>query len=277
MNVRRIPSAAPKRPASKTTLSRGEAWPDSEESDADWPRLVQSSRAKTNAAKSTSRASSRSRSSVVVPGLNDVVHGSTWATSSRPRVSACSSFCCCPDEPKKMRGFPMSGGNRRRRLRLGNRGHCSRHLLGLVFHRKIGLRHDADHSSVAIDNGDAPDLTFLHQPFAMIQGLALAAGDWIRADECLDGRALWIEPLGHHRATEIAVGDDADELAGCVVGHHGQRADIVFEQYARHVLRAVGREAANGGVRHGFSYDHRDTSYSSNGAFIRKSTVDRAL
>ena len=37
--------------------------------------VVQSSRANTNAAKSTSRVSSRSLSSVVIPGLNDVVHG----------------------------------------------------------------------------------------------------------------------------------------------------------------------------------------------------------
>src|SRR6185295_18436858 len=42
------------------------------------------------------------------PGLKDVVQGSTCATSSRPRVSACSSFACLPDEPRKMRGFPMA-------------------------------------------------------------------------------------------------------------------------------------------------------------------------
>ena len=58
-------------------------------------------------AKSTSCASSRSRSSVVVPGLKDVVQGSTRAMSSRPRVSACSSFCCFPEEPRKMRGLSM--------------------------------------------------------------------------------------------------------------------------------------------------------------------------
>jgi hypothetical protein len=41
----------------------------------------------------------------VVPGLKDVVQGSTCATSSRPRVSACSSFACFPDDPRKIRGF----------------------------------------------------------------------------------------------------------------------------------------------------------------------------
>ena len=71
--------------------------------------LVQSSRANTNAAKSTWCASSSRRSSVVVPGLKDVVQGSTRATSSRPRVRACSSFSCCPDDPRKMRGFSIAG------------------------------------------------------------------------------------------------------------------------------------------------------------------------
>ena len=71
------------------------------------PAAVQSSRANTNAAKSTSCASSKRRASVVVPGLRDVVQGSTCATSSRPRVSACTSFFCIPDEPRKMRGLSI--------------------------------------------------------------------------------------------------------------------------------------------------------------------------
>src|SRR3954471_17999311 len=106
MKVRCIPRMPPKRPASKTTLSRGEAWPDAVGAAAGW-LVVQSSGANTKAAKSTSCASSRSRSNVVVPGLNEVVQGSTCATSSRPRVSACSSFSCCPDEPRKMRGLSI--------------------------------------------------------------------------------------------------------------------------------------------------------------------------
>ena len=69
-----------------------------------WAVGRQSSRANTKAAKSTSRVGSRSRSRVVVPGLNDAVHGSTCAMSSSPRVSACSSFACFADEPRKMRG-----------------------------------------------------------------------------------------------------------------------------------------------------------------------------
>ncbi len=67
--------------------------------------LVQSSCAKTNAAKSTSRVSSTSRSSVETPGLKTVVHGSTSATSASPRVRACTSFACFPEEPRKIRGF----------------------------------------------------------------------------------------------------------------------------------------------------------------------------
>src|SRR6185312_6558214 len=104
MNVRRIPSAPPKRPASKTTLSRGDAWPDSAAS-----VVVQSSWANTNAAKSTSWESSTSRSSVCRPGLNVVVQGSTSATSASPRVIAWISLACLPDDPRKMRGLFMRG------------------------------------------------------------------------------------------------------------------------------------------------------------------------
>src|SRR6185312_3311783 len=107
MNVRRIPSAPPNRPASKTTLSRGEASPEARSGDA--PFVVQSSWAKTNAAKSTSRVSSTSRSRVETPGLNTVVHGSTLAMSWSPRVSAWSSFSCCPDDPRKMHGLFIRG------------------------------------------------------------------------------------------------------------------------------------------------------------------------
>ncbi len=77
------------------------------EGDAVGLTVVQSSWANTNAAKSTSRVSSTRRSSVVVPGLKDVVQGSTCATSSRPRVSAWSSLACLPDEPRKMRGLSI--------------------------------------------------------------------------------------------------------------------------------------------------------------------------
>src|SRR5215467_12360900 len=74
MNVRRMPSAPPNSPASNTTLSRGDTWPDWDAS-----VVVQSSWANTNAAKSTSRESSTSQSRVDSPGLNVVVHGSTSA------------------------------------------------------------------------------------------------------------------------------------------------------------------------------------------------------
>src|SRR5437870_9708395 len=64
MNVRRMPSAPPNSPASNTTLSRGDAWPD-----WDAAVVVQSSWANTNAAKSTSWQSSTSRSRVDRPGV----------------------------------------------------------------------------------------------------------------------------------------------------------------------------------------------------------------
>ena len=49
--------------------------------------------------------SSTSRSSVDTPGLKTAVHGSTSATSASPRVSACTSFACLPEEPRKMRAL----------------------------------------------------------------------------------------------------------------------------------------------------------------------------
>ncbi len=100
MNVRRMPSAPPNSPASNTTLSRGDAWPDSDAS-----VVVQSSWAKTNAAKSTSWESSTSRSRVDRPGLKVVIQGSTSAMSSSPRVIASSSSACMPDDPRKIRGL----------------------------------------------------------------------------------------------------------------------------------------------------------------------------
>ena len=36
-----------------------------------------------------------------------MVHGSTSATVASPPVSDLSSFCCLPDEPRKMRGLSM--------------------------------------------------------------------------------------------------------------------------------------------------------------------------
>src|SRR4051812_11633022 len=102
MNVRRMPSAPPNSPASNTTLSRGDAWPDGDASVA-----IQSSWANTKAAKSTSWESSTSRSRVERPGLNVVVQGSTSTTSASPRVIAWSSFACLPDDPRKMRGLFM--------------------------------------------------------------------------------------------------------------------------------------------------------------------------
>ena len=100
--MRRMPSAPPNSPASNTTLSRGDAWPDWDASVS-----VQSSWANTNAAKSTSWESSTSRSRVARPGLNVVVQGSTSATSPSPRVIAWSSLVCLPDDPRNMRGLFM--------------------------------------------------------------------------------------------------------------------------------------------------------------------------
>ena len=116
--MRRMPSAPPNSPASNTTLSRGDAWPDWDAS-----VVVQSSWANTNAAKSTSWESSTSRSRVDLPGLNVVVHGSTSATSASPFSIARSSLAYWPDEPRKMRGLFMRDSRRvtwRKRYALGH-------------------------------------------------------------------------------------------------------------------------------------------------------------
>src|SRR5687768_183967 len=140
MNVRRMPSAPPKSPASNTTLSRGDAWPDWEAS-----VVVQSSWANTNAAKSTSWESSTSRSSVDRPGLNVVVQGSTSATSSSPRVIAWSSLACLPDDPRKMRGLFMRGSP----LGQETRSAYSNDLrpTGLRSHKEEERRHDGEERS----------------------------------------------------------------------------------------------------------------------------------
>src|SRR6476620_4682576 len=129
MNVRRMPSAPPNNPASNTTLSRGAAWPDWDAS-----VVVQSSWAKTNAAKSTSWESSTSRSRVDLPGLNVVIQGSTSAISSSPRVIAWSSLACLPDEPRKMRGLFMRDGRLSRR-----RGQRTRLASGRCFGTCVAL------------------------------------------------------------------------------------------------------------------------------------------
>src|SRR5262245_14709519 len=114
----------------------------------------------------------------------------------------------------------ISGSDPSRRWRLGNFGHRLGYVFRLIFQRQVSLRHDADHSPIVIHDRYAPDLALLHQLLAIIQALALAARERISADELLNGRSLRIKSAGHHRTAEITVGNDPDELACLVVGHH---------------------------------------------------------
>src|SRR6476646_8806136 len=159
MNVRRIPSAPPNRPASNTTLSRGDACPDWDAS-----VVVQSSWANPKAAKSTSWESSTSRSRVDRPGLNVVVQGSTSATSSSPRVIAWSSLACLPDDPRKMRGLFMC-----HRPELVTRGlarrveerqirHRRRHTAAPGLNRPLDLDPVAGLAVPRVDRGQRDDL-----------------------------------------------------------------------------------------------------------------------
>src|SRR4051812_37626564 len=160
MNVRRMPSAAPKRPASKTTLSRGEAWPTPGDEDADGVTVVQSSWAKTKTAYSTSRESSTRRSSVLTPGLNEVVHGSTTATSSKPRASARSILSCLPDEPRNTRGLSIRSSARPRPVQDGRPPATDHEVveqspeLALDVHVSVGSR---DQGQVPVRREPCPD------------------------------------------------------------------------------------------------------------------------
>src|SRR5262249_6462260 len=126
-----------------------------------------------------------------------------------------------PDWNPILPGLIILGSRHRpHRLTTGNFGHRPGYVFRLIFQRQVSQRHDADHSPIFIHNGYAPDLVLLHQALAIIHVLALAAHSRIQADKFLDGSSLRIKSIGHHRATQISIGDDSDELARLVVGHH---------------------------------------------------------
>jgi hypothetical protein len=111
--------------------------------------------------------------------------------------------------------------------------------LGLIVQCQISLRHNADHATVAINDWDATDLMVLHQPFTTLDVLAIATGNWICADEFLDGRRLWIQAIGNDRATEVAVGDHSNQLPRLPVGDYRYRTNIAMTHDPRNGLSAV--------------------------------------
>lgn len=162
MNVRRMPSVPPNRPASKTTLSRGEASPGAVASPG---LLVQSSCAKTNAAKSTSRVSSTSRSSVGDTGVED--GGPRFdlrdlRESARQRLH---QLRLVSDEPRRMRGFipveirdSLRGSPRRSTAAKTHCRSCSRPVLAPVLHT-WGRARRGSHSALARPAGAGVVLT----------------------------------------------------------------------------------------------------------------------
>src|SRR5246127_3459763 len=192
MNVRRMPSAPPNSPASNPPLSGGGAWPDWDAS-----VVVQSSWANTNAAKSTSRESSTSRSSVDRPGLNVVVQGSTSATSSRPRVIALSNFVCWPDDPRKTRGLFTQIASAALSLRsLGDR---LDELPGFLVLREgdVGLGDDADEPAV-LDDRQPPNLVAGHELKRLVEVSVGLDGDEIPRGDVSDRRPHMVAGLRDH-------------------------------------------------------------------------------
>src|SRR5262245_9138086 len=230
MKVRRIPSTPPKSPASKTTLSRGEACPAPSEGAAETLALcvVQSSWANTNAAKSTSRVSSRRRSIVVVPRLKDVVQGSTRATSSRPRVSAWTSFACLPDDPRKIRGLSIvSTGTLPQGFEAisSHRQRSRRHRLGCLPGHRPGPTEGG--SMGYITTKDGTQIYYKDwgkgQPIVFSHGWPLSADAWEDQMFFLASRGyrcIAHDRRGHGRSSQPWDGNDmdtyADDLAALV-------------------------------------------------------------
>src|SRR5262249_56524037 len=110
----------------------------------------------------------------------------------------------------------------------GDCGNGPGSLLGRLLENQVSLGNDSDHGAVTIDDRNAPDFVFLHCAFAVLQIFTVAAGYGVGADEFFNRRALRIQAAGNDRATEIAVGDDADELARLLIDDYGNRANVIF-------------------------------------------------
>src|SRR4051794_17002702 len=272
MNVRRMPSAPPNRPASNTTLSRGDAWPDWDASVA-----VQSSWANTNAAKSTSWESSTSRSRVDRPGLNVVVQGSTSAISSSPRVIAWSSLACLPDDPRKMRGLVIRSRPPDERYPVAD-AQKNLHRAGIrgdVVVEGDDLGRTVDHAAVrkGVVRDDQAPLGQARQHGLVVADVALLLG----VDE--DDVEVALEPLHRlerradmegdlrpvRRAVEVALREGSArriELAGVDVaaprerGGHGERrvaaerADLEHPRRLRHPDQELEQAPGDGAGQH---------------------------
>lgn len=80
------------------------------------------------------------------------------------------------------------------------------------FEGDVRLRDDADDMVLTIDDRDTPDLMFPHCPLAVVYVLALAAGYGLLGDEFFNGGCFGVEAAGEHSATEVTIGDDAQQL-----------------------------------------------------------------
>ncbi len=121
---------------------------------------------------------------------------------------------------------------------------------------QVSLRDDADDTVIGVHDGNPPDLMLLHQSLTVFDILAIAARDWIQADEFFDGRSLGIQSVGDNRTAEIAIGNHANEFPGLLIGNDWNRADVSVSHHHGDALRAIVWSATGWVLAHYFSNFH---------------------
>src|SRR6476659_5301816 len=126
--------------------------------------------------------------------------------------------------------------------------------------RQVCLGNDPDHASLLIHNRPSADLVVLHQAFTAFDVFTIATGDWVRADELLNGSGFRVQSVRNNRAAEVAVGNDADQRACQFIGHYRHRTDASVAHYFCHRLSTVVGCATSGVAAHDFANFH-ETSF----------------
>ncbi len=121
---------------------------------------------------------------------------------------------------------------------------------------QVRLGHDSDASFLVVDHRDAPDLIGLHQVHANLHGVVFAAGHGIGGHKAFNGSGFWLQAGSHHGAAQVAVRNDSNQLAGLMVQHHRDRANIMVAQdFGRFFGRVLG-QATNRIWSHDIAYIH---------------------
>src|SRR5215469_5175473 len=130
-------------------------------------------------------------------------------------------------------------------------------MFRFAFQRQVRLRHDSDDVVLPVHHWNAPHLVLLHQLPAMVDVLAIAAGDWLRRNELLDRSCLGIQTSGNHRAAKIPIGDHSQQLLRLLIAHYRNGADIALAHHSRNQLRAIAGKTTNRTLTHYFLDLHR--------------------